>query len=559
MISLVVFLAYLLVANAYPQDLSWIPLPVDQGIASDCSGLAASWSLYEKFVWARTCNGDIANLSEEFEKGNLESRKRISLEFLETILFQKPFRDKVTRHGVRIRGAYFDKHIDLSEGDLPWRLELAQSHFKDGLNMSGLQAERQVSLSGSVVEGKLDLYAASIGGSLDMSGIQALGTTDMSLISVGKHLFMQGVDDSRTVLKGINMQGADIGGHFDMSNVTTEGVLNLSFTSIGSDLFMQEADFFNVNLERVKVGGRLDMRKSHVLGVLEMGSISIGSSLFMGDEAKFADVALHSATIGLNLIIEEGEFKKLNLQETVIDRELRLVDDTKSVSWSDLGKKSKDIQFNLRNTKVGIVTSIFQSWPARIELDGFTYRQLDGWSGQDELVNWLELDGSFSPQPYQQLATVLRNAGESGLADEVLYASKDKERKTKTNWLSYLRLSAFQYLLGYGLDSYMFQAFLLTALGFNVLGWICLKFSGEHQKFTETLGESIGMWFCLDRFLPVIQLDPRFSDLKLSPVVKVAIFGTCIPIYVRGYFYFHQIAGYILMIFVIGSLTRMVQ
>lgn len=77
-------------------------------------------------------------------------------------------------------------------------------------------------------------------------------------------------------------------------------------------------------------------------------------------------------------------------------------------------------------------------WPRILELEGFSYRRLGGFAVEGEadmaqrpvawLANWLKRDPSYSPQPYEQLAKVLRERGQTKKADGILYYGKERER-----------------------------------------------------------------------------------------------------------------------------------
>ena len=81
------------------------------------------------FVWEKTAEADFN--SREGKKLDptspycWDNSRRISSEFLETILFEKPFREAVTRKGVRIIGACFPEKVDLEDGYLPWPLAVS--------------------------------------------------------------------------------------------------------------------------------------------------------------------------------------------------------------------------------------------------------------------------------------------------------------------------------------------------------------------------------------------------------------------------------------------------
>ena len=88
---------------------------------------------------------------------------------------------------------------------------------------------------------------------------------------------------------------------------------------------------------------------------------------------------------------------------------------------------------NLRFTTVGVLSDEREGWPGKdmLFLDGFRYDRIDETSPLDRL-DWIRLqtENHFLPQPYEQLATVLRNMGDSRRAIDVLIAKNDAEAKS---------------------------------------------------------------------------------------------------------------------------------
>jgi hypothetical protein len=76
-----------------------------------------------------------------------------------------------------------------------------------------------------------------------------------------------------------------------------------------------------------------------------------------------------------------------------------------------------------------------ESWPSAncLELDGFTFEALSGeapTNSRDRLI-WLDLQpkNRFHPQPYRQLAKVLREQGHDNEARKILIALSDYSRR----------------------------------------------------------------------------------------------------------------------------------
>ena len=77
------------------------------------------------------------------------------------------------------------------------------------------------------------------------------------------------------------------------------------------------------------------------------------------------------------------------------------------------------------------------AWPKKIELHGFTYNSLGGLGssagiprrGSRWFVEWLAKHKPYTPQPYQDCAKVLREMGHPEMANDVLYAGRERERE----------------------------------------------------------------------------------------------------------------------------------
>jgi hypothetical protein len=72
------------------------------------------------------------------------------------------------------------------------------------------------------------------------------------------------------------------------------------------------------------------------------------------------------------------------------------------------------------------------SWPPQgsLKLDGFAYQRIFiGPKKARARLRWLELQSDFTPQPYRQLAKVLRDDGDNAGAQEVLFEMERRRRK----------------------------------------------------------------------------------------------------------------------------------
>ncbi len=89
---------------------------------------------------------------------------------------------------------------------------------------------------------------------------------------------------------------------------------------------------------------------------------------------------------------------------------------------------------------------------------------------------WLERDRTYSPQPYRQLADVLRAGGHTTKANAILYAGRDRERKQawkERKVFKWLGLSLLKVTIGYGYGARYFWS-LAWAVAFVLLGVLVL-------------------------------------------------------------------------------------
>jgi hypothetical protein len=178
------------------------------------------------------------------------------------------------------------------------------------------------------------------------------------------------------------------------------------------------SEFNEVSLLGAKIGGQVDLSGVKVSGTLNMESIDIGEYLLM--HTPFREPVLRPefdqpinltfARIGSSVNLSGAALSSLDLTGATIGGELTLARPLLSLQWRDGGR------LVLRNTSVDAIgdTGEEDVWPALLDLDGFDYQRLGGFSnadiatrGSEWFIDWLRKDQPFSPQPYEQLGRVL--------------------------------------------------------------------------------------------------------------------------------------------------------
>ena len=485
-------------------------------------------------------------------------------------------------------GAEFGDVV-LRETKIGGQLSMVDSKFIGKLDMGSATIASSLLMHGGAEFRDVILRGAKVGGQLSMIGSIFKGELDMDGTSIARDLFMHEGAEFRDV----TLRGAKIGGQLTMAGSKFAGILNMSSVSVTDSLFMSRgAEFRNVVLRGAKIGGQLAMVGSKFTGNIDMDSTSVGDSLLMSGVTAFGDVVLREAKIGGQLSIMDSTFmggftmesasvagsvlatnakfgemlnipfvdigSNLDVRATTVEivdltgakinGELRLgSSDMEEITWRHSRQRPKLI---LRNTQVTFLQDTKETWPDYLEreLGGFTYKNFGGLGAEEQeiisdrdskwFINWLEKDDSYSPHSYRHLSSVLRETGHEDIADAILFAGRERERRDSNLWqLKWWGLWALQIIVGYGYGMGNFRA-LFWAMVFVVVGFAVLRCKVKDRE--------LGLWFSIDMLLPFIRLSERHykSELQGWP---------------RYYFFFHAIVGYVLTLFVIAGLSGLTE
>ena len=525
----------------------------------------SKWTKPEKWVWKEICEGKVADFDFRPDARPFDPRKQKDSEnwsdrtlrssFLETILLHEPFRSAIPRQGVHIIGACFPEPIDLSDASIDRPLKLSLSLFRSEVDMRRLRTSSFISLEGSKFNGELDMDSVTVEGSLFMGDKAEFQEVYLINAKIGTSIY---IDSSK------------FNGRLDMDSVTVEG-----------SLFMwNEAEFQDVYLIDAKIGTSIDMGSSKFNGELDMDSVTVEGSLFMWDEAEFQEVHLIDAKIGTSIYMDNSKFNgDLNMDSVTVNGSLMM----QKASFKNSAR------LLLRHSNVGTLTlqDNKEVWPKILRLEGFTYQGLGGmdeinhvdplkeWlkkhkpysphlggftyqglslvtEGDQEgpskhesgwFEEWLKKHKPYSPQPYRQLASVLRTSGQGGTANDILFASRNRELEESNmlegKWWSLFLLKIF---IGYGYGKGQ-----LLALGWAgallLIGFSVLHLTKERNRHEEIHKSWDTLFYSLDMLLPIIRLrELHYKNVDLKTGA-------------RYYFYFHKIMGYVLTFFLIAALS----
>lgn len=555
-----------------------------------------NWTEQERWVWTQVCEGREADLNQRegatHDPNKSEGWTRIRIlrpEFLESILLHEPYQAALSHRGVRIKGAWFIASLDLSEATLTKPLGLNDCRFDEEVILSHLETPYWISLAGSTFNRTLSMHRLQVGGSLrlnkgatfhevqlsgaiigdvlDLRGSRFAETLEMNSTHIGTNLLMNDASKFQVVM----LSGAKVLDEVDMKGSSFGSTLFMAGMQIHGSLFMEEASFAKVDLRGARIDGQVILVGSTFSDTLDMGGLHVGDTLSLerAQVTKDEEIHLTFAKIDSNLDISGSSLSSLNLTGTQIKGEFRLGSNRdSSVKWREGAK------LVLRNTAVGSLQDRQDAWPTQLVLDGFTYNWLGGLEGDgvSDLTRrdvgwfreWLAKQQPYSPQPYEQLASVFMKVGHKQKAVAILYESEERERTEVAGGLDWLWLTLLKIFIGYGYQT--ISRITLWVLAFTVIGTLMLRISRHnpfnsafentpaiiphrfYSYFPRNVTRTVERYFPLiaysfDRFLPIIRLRHyHYSKIDLQG-------------WLAYYFYIHQFMGFFLASLLIARFT----
>ncbi|MGO9611125.1 MAG: hypothetical protein ACLPT4_16000 [Verrucomicrobiia bacterium] len=457
--------------------------------------------------------------------------------------------------GVKVGSAIFLREGFTAEGEVNFvrakiggNLECdgAQIHNRNGmaLNADGAKIEGPVFLrNGFKAEGQVNFVSATIGGNLDCAGAQinspngvALNACDARIegnVYLWAEFKAEGeVNCVRTAIRGnLDCIGAQI------SN--TNGIaLNANSAKVEGAVFLREG---------FKADGELNFVAATIAGDLDCGGSWVGNT---------TGIPLDPNALKLGTADRLHEDSKLR---GLLDFSFITVG--QSFQWRNISADS-DIILDLRSARIGTLQDETKSWPGpgKLFLDGFVYDEIANGAPTEATnrIMWLHLQprDQFLPQPYEQLASVLRKGGHEEDAVEVLIAkNQDHLRYTKRfigNWWWY---GFFGKTIGYGYRP--MRAFWIGA-GLIIFGFILFRLGHNAGLLTCTDGEVKdahvkfnAFFYSLETFIPLINLN--FAAHWLPDATRTM--GSLL----RLYRWLHIIMGWILTTLLVGALAGLIK
>ncbi|WP_349360040.1 hypothetical protein [Stappia sp.] len=287
--------------------------------------------------------------------------------------------------------------------------------------------------------GTVDVTSAEIGGQLSCNGAKLDGGDGNALNAQGATItdgvFLLKLESTGTV----DVNSAEIGGQLDCSGakLNDDGggeALNAQGATITGDVFLEGfKSSGEVNLAGAEIGGQLACTGARLDGgggmALNAHSATITGGVFLLKLESTGKVNLAGAEIGGQLAcngakLDGGDGTALNGQRMQV---------LGGMFWRDLVSVNGAVV--LHAAHVADLVDDRASWEKvrNLSLVGMTYDNVVGPLDMDMRLAWLKkgarLGSDFHPQPYQQLAKVLRESGHRTEARRVLIANEREQRR----------------------------------------------------------------------------------------------------------------------------------
>jgi hypothetical protein len=406
--------------------------------------------------------------------------------------------------------------------------------------------------------------------------------------------------ENRTHIKMLRADGIKVDGPLFLRGlVSRDGGVTLNGATIGGSLECDAAQIHGRELpdcseptckapsllmEMARINGSVFLRR----GFIAQGEVDLVGATIRGGlscEGEFSNpngfaIDASESKIGGQVAIERG---------TKIDGHVGFfATQVDGPFFIQEVSSTENTVFNLQFAKVNTLRDTDKSWPSdgNLFLDGFTYDRIDDPMSVDRRLKWLRLQPhqQFFPQPYEQLATVLRNSGLDAQARRVLIAKNEQQRRFTNrfsqDWWWY---NVFGWLIGYGYAPWRAFVISLLVIGF---GGIVFKigyrnclisptdekgYRKENEHFVkDTKGKRViadeypkfnAFIYSLEAFTPLLKLGQSSNwapNANLGETSKWR-FNLRSGGLLRLYLWFHIIAGSVLTTLWVGGLTGLVK
>lgn len=327
---------------------------------------------------------------------------------------------------------YFQRCWFAEPPNLRWALlrcfQLEHSHLP-GLRADNATIEGDLALVACSVTRAIELSGARVGGSLNMRSAHITESRGLVLdarqLTVTSNVVM---DEGFTAEGEVSLINAHLGGALSLSGAR---LCNDGHTALDGSRLVVDGPVFCRNgfaaegavvLRRARIGGFLDFdraRLSNQAGqALFAPVLAVEGGVYCRESVFEGHVSLEEGRISSSLDLSGAEFRASITCAHLIAPRLTMP----RVPISGF--------VDLSHVRLGVLDAPTESSPGGIKPDGLIYETLEPLLDADKRIRWLNIrDTSYSPQPYEQLASTYRRIGHDADARKVLLARQRHRRR----------------------------------------------------------------------------------------------------------------------------------
>jgi hypothetical protein len=304
--------------------------------------------------------------------------------------------------GVWVEGAHVTETLDLNFTTTRGAIRMPNSRFKQQFDCEQTKC-RLLNLDGSDLQG-MRAPSLDVTGNVFLAGITTHATIRLDSATIGGQLDCSDAKFEMTKGDALNAQGAKVAADIFLKYITTHATIDLSGATIGGQLNCS--------------GAKFEMTEGDALNAQD---VKVTADIILENITTQATIDINGAIIGNQLDCSGAKFE-VTEGDALIAEGVKVIG---ALIWCDVTSSTGRLNFNA--AQFGVLVDDEQSWPSKavIEFDGMTYDRIMAsstdakarlhWLGKGDKSNW-----EFEPQPYTQLAKVLRDMGHDSDARTVL-------------------------------------------------------------------------------------------------------------------------------------------
>jgi hypothetical protein len=416
-----------------------------------------------------------------------------------------------------------------------------------------------------------------------IAGARIVGNLDLSYQEVARPLTLIRC----SIPDGIDFSNASLAGLEVRSSVT--GPMTGDFSKVSGNLAVLFGHNGILSVYRATIDGDLDCTGSNFTGSGADDPISAQQSTISGDAIFHQDFTTDGtlyfrlAKIGHALSINHAHF--IGAGENGLDAQRAFIHGP--LYWIAV-EHTPHTKLDLENATIGSLFDDPASWPAagNLDVDGLTYGEFGAGSPADSpsRLKWLELQQpGYRPQPFMQLAKVLKESGRIDGETDTLIAQRIAQRQSgHLPFTSRMWNVLLEDTIGYG---YLPMRALWWIAAFVLYGTLLFHWAYGKGVMTPTESDAFESFsktgkppehyphfnsfvYSLENFLPVVDLHlgSHWRPNARHQVMKDPATGewsseqaTFAGSLVRWYLWFHIVAGWVLTPLLFAGLSGLIR